>query len=228
MVSLPILTSRFQVFGAWRSARSRTNGPRSTVTEVTMAATRIAAARPTVADAQPNALMVTKLRPATSLIRPAARPHRPRRLPAHGSRRRAVAAGPQLVLHLHRFDDHERLAGVNGAAGGDGNAHDFTRHRRHDPVRPRFGLAAVVLAAAPAGVERDGNGIVPTRTLSRPDATRAPHDLVGRPPADDQRKMRRRTGRVNVPAAVNRDGKTAAVAVTSTCGRPLTSTSQCT
>ena len=49
----------------------------------------------------------------------------------------AVAAGAQLVLHLHRFDDDERLTGGDRIAGLDEHADDFAGHRRRQPLRHR-------------------------------------------------------------------------------------------
>ena len=52
---------------------------------------------------------------------------------------RAVAAGAQLVLHLHRFDHDERLARADRVAGLDQHADDLARHRRHEALRARPG-----------------------------------------------------------------------------------------
>ena len=50
---------------------------------------------------------------------------------------RPVAAGAQLVLHLHRFDDDDRLARADRVAGVDEHPDDLARHRRHDALRAR-------------------------------------------------------------------------------------------
>jgi hypothetical protein len=68
----------------------------------------------------------------------------------------AVAAGAQLVLHLHGFDDHYRLARADAVADGDRHADDLARHRRRQTLRSRRCASAVVRAAiAAAAVEGD-------------------------------------------------------------------------
>ena len=42
------------------------------------------------------------------------------------------AGASDLVLHLHRLDDDERLAGRDGVAGGDEHAQHVARHRRDE------------------------------------------------------------------------------------------------
>src|SRR5687768_18409734 len=58
--------------------------------------------------------------------------HRPRR------------GRPELVLHLHRLDHKQDIAGVDGIAGADGDAADLTRKWRRERAapRPRPGTAA--------------------------------------------------------------------------------------
>ena len=80
----------------------------------------------------------------------------------------AVAAGTQLVLHLHRFDDDERLARCDSVSSSDENPDHFARHGRHNSLRARLSrglsqgaaigtaMAAIGLPAPPA-VEGDGN-----------------------------------------------------------------------
>src|SRR6185436_18115883 len=62
----------------------------------------------------------------------------------------SVAAGAHLVLHLHRFDDDERLTGVDDIAGLDEDANHLARHRRRQTLRRRARSPALVAAAEAA------------------------------------------------------------------------------
>src|SRR2546428_691732 len=68
----------------------------------------------------------------------------------------AVATGSQLVLHLHRFDDDERLSRAYGLTGLDEDPNHFAGHRRKDALRPGAGSAAL-FPAAPPSVAGDGH-----------------------------------------------------------------------
>ena len=63
---------------------------------------------------------------------------------------RPVAARAQLVFHLHRFDDHDRLTRADGLARRHADAHDLAGHRRDEPLRAGPAVAVLVGPAAPA------------------------------------------------------------------------------
>ncbi len=61
----------------------------------------------------------------------------------------SLAAGAQLVLHLHRFDHDHWLARIDAIAGFHEHADDFARHGRDEPLRAGSGGAASVPTAVP-------------------------------------------------------------------------------
>ena len=63
----------------------------------------------------------------------------------------------QLVLHLHRFDDDNRLAGGDLVARRDEYPDHAPGHRRDDRLRA-FGLAGGIapVAASPAAIDEGG------------------------------------------------------------------------
>src|ERR1700719_3870988 len=83
----------------------------------------------------------------------------------------AVAAGTQLVLHLHRFDDHERLARSNDFSWADQDADHLAGHGRQNPLRSPVtagvspgifpgvspsGATGVPVTVAPPAIHADG------------------------------------------------------------------------
>ena len=101
---------------------------------------------------------------------------------AHG----AVGRREHLVLHLHRLDDDERLAGRHGVAGGDEHAQHGARHRRDErpggerrrPGRGGGGARVNVTWPSSASTKR-WSPSRPTRNVRRSPRV-VEHDGVGR------------------------------------------------
>jgi len=55
----------------------------------------------------------------------------------------ALGFGADLVLHLHRLEDEQRLSGCDAGAGGHGDADHLARDRRADFLRPAGGRSAL-------------------------------------------------------------------------------------
>ena len=200
MDSRPKRTVRLSCFDAWRSASSRTDGPRSMVSDATMAATSRAMvsviARTPKRTAQCCAQAGQKLHRMTTSSSPASTgaPSRAWSSPTVPSR-----PASQLVFHLHRFDDHDRLARADGFA------------RRHAPrarscraSAPRAAAVPTrpdpVAAAAPCvrALSATAHETPPTRTL-RQSRRGVRHD------ADVERWLRaRRSGTACVPRCPGR------------------------
>ena len=62
---------------------------------------------------------------------------------------RGVALGAQHILHLHRFDDAQRLAGLHFLTDLDGDRLDEARHRAEQRRRPSAPLAQPSARQAP-------------------------------------------------------------------------------
>ena len=76
----------------------------------------------------------------------------------------AIASRAQFVLHFHRFDDNQALAGLHIVAGFDEHAHDFARHRRNEALRPHRVRGRAVFLPTPerarrADLHRDGEAV---------------------------------------------------------------------
>ena len=155
MDSRPKRTVRLSCFDAWRSASSRSDGPRSIVSDATSAAISSAMvsviARLPKRTAQCCAQARQKLHRMTTSNSPASTGAPSR---AWSSSTDAVAPRSQLVFHLHRFDDHDRLARADGFTRRDAHAHDLAGHRRHEALRSRSRGRIVVLAAPASGFKR--------------------------------------------------------------------------
>ena len=109
------------------------------------------------------------------------------------------SAGAQhLVLHLHRLDDDQRLAGDDRVAGRDEHAQHGAGHRRHERAgrdrrrRDRGSGGARVNVTWPSCAVDEA-----LRRRTRPTRERAAqpavveHDDLGRRPTDDRRAERR-------------------------------------
>ena len=74
-------------------------------------------------------------------------------------RDRSVAASAELILHFHRFHDHERLARADEVSWFDVDPDDLARHRRDDALGANGGPAPCIFSA-PAAVQlyRDRRG----------------------------------------------------------------------
>src|SRR3989454_5491025 len=176
---------RFNCFEPMSSAYSRTRGPRSIVSVATIAAARIAAASISVKLPNRSALCprrrenrltfsyVRGAAPEDSLRPPGCCTGCSRGLQAlpdndqqdAGVNRgplscvnfghRTVSKGAELVLHLHRFDDHERLTGADGFSRFDEHADNLACHGRDNPLGPRSGLCPLAShSTAPTPVQR--------------------------------------------------------------------------
>ena len=105
---------------------------------------------------------------------------------------RPVARRPELVLHLHRLDHEEPLAGLDGVALRDGDRHDPSRDDGTDLGRPVPGRRPRGLRVARSRRRPVRSARVRPRTASRRPRPR------GRPAAD--RRARRRGRAVARPA----------------------------
>src|SRR6266446_2041479 len=115
-------------------------------------------------------------------------------------RHRPPRPGLELVLHLHRFDHEERIAGGDDVARAHRDMRDLAGHRRlHDLLA----VAARRRAPRPDGVARRLFNADPVRLLQDLDdegALLIPHGREVRRPVDQERPASRRgEPGVNVP-----------------------------